>query len=58
MQKMTSNQRFGLMVAVLWIGLVLIGVTGAWQNRTLMIAERQAQLKSLDDAASSVVDHY
>ena len=58
MQKMTLNQKLGSLVAVLWLGLILIAVTGAWQNRTSMIAERQAQLKSLVDAASSIVDHY
>jgi methyl-accepting chemotaxis protein len=40
MHKMTLNQKLGSMIAVLWIGLLLIGALRAWQNRASMIASR------------------
>ncbi|WP_242539874.1 methyl-accepting chemotaxis protein [Trinickia mobilis] len=55
---MTLNQKLGSMIAVLWIGLVLIGVMGAWQNRASTIADRREQLTSLVDEAMSIVNFY
>ncbi len=55
---MTLNKKLGSMIAVLWIGLILIGAFGAWQNRASMIAERRAQLTSLGQEANSIVNHY
>ncbi len=58
MQKMTLNKKLGSMIAVLWIGLILIGAFGAIQNRTSMIADRRDQLTSLVQQANSIVNHY
>jgi methyl-accepting chemotaxis protein len=55
---MTLKQKLSVMFAVLWIGLILIVVAGALQNRTSMLADRRAQLKSIVDAATSIAAHY
>ncbi|RKP46089.1 methyl-accepting chemotaxis protein [Trinickia fusca] len=55
---MTLNQRLGSMIAVLWIGLILIGVAGVWQSRASMMADRRDQLVSLVQQANSIVTHY
>ncbi len=46
------------MIAVLWIGLIAIGIIGAWQNRTLMIDDRKEQLKTLVNEAYVITAHY
>jgi methyl-accepting chemotaxis protein len=58
MQTMTLNKKLGSMIAVLWIGLILIGAFGAWQNRASMIADRREQLTAVVQQALSIVDHY
>jgi len=56
--KMTLNRKLGSMIAVLWIGLVLIGAFGAWQTRSSMLAGRRAQLAALVQQAYSIADHF
>jgi methyl-accepting chemotaxis protein len=46
------------MIAVLWIGLVLIGVAGVLQSRTASINDRRDQLITLTDEATSIVNFY
>ncbi len=58
MQNMTLNKKLGSMIAILWIGLIVIGAFGAWQNRESMINERRAQLTSLVEQASSIAQRY
>ena len=58
MQRMTLNRKLGSMIAVLWIGLVLIGVAGVLQSRTSLINDRRDQLITLTDEASSIVNFY
>ncbi len=58
MNKMTLNKKLGSLIAVLWIGLIAIGVIGAWQNRASMIDDRKEQLKSLVGEAHAIVSHY
>jgi methyl-accepting chemotaxis protein len=55
---MTLNRKLASMIAVLWIGLILIGGFGAWQNRASMISDRRDQLKSLIDQANHIVGRY
>ncbi len=38
MNGMTLNKKLGSLIAVLWIGLIAIGIIGAWQNRASRIA--------------------
>ena len=58
MGKMTLNRKLGSMIAVLWAGLVLIGIAGVWQNHALMIDDRKAQLTSFVQQATSIAQHY
>jgi methyl-accepting chemotaxis protein len=58
MNKMTLNQKLASMIAVLWIGLIAIGVIGAWQNRASMIEDRREQLTALVNQAHSVAGHF
>ena len=58
MQKMTLNRRLGSMIAVLWAGLILIGVAGVWQSHASMIDERKDRLVALVQEAMSVAQHY
>jgi methyl-accepting chemotaxis protein len=46
------------MIAVLWAGLILIGIAGVWQNRTSMIDDRKDRLIALVQEATSVAQHY
>ncbi|MGN6665429.1 MAG: methyl-accepting chemotaxis protein [Trinickia sp.] len=55
---MTLNQRLGSMIAVLWAGLILIGIAGVWQNRVSMLDDRKEQLVALVQQANSVAQHY
>ncbi|MBP0595209.1 cache domain-containing protein [Paraburkholderia sp. LEh10] len=55
---MTLNKKLASMIAILWIGLVLIGAVGAWQNRSSMIDDRRDQLTSLVEQANSIVNRY
>ena len=58
MQKMTLNRKLGSMIAVLWTGLILIGIAGVWQNRASMIEDREGRLVALVQEANSVAKHY
>ncbi|CAB3777023.1 hypothetical protein LMG28614_00337 [Paraburkholderia ultramafica] len=55
---MTLNKKLASMIAVLWIGLILIGGFGAWQNRASMISDRRDQLTALIDQGNHIVAHY
>ncbi|MDR5746949.1 methyl-accepting chemotaxis protein [Caballeronia sp. LZ029] len=55
---MTLNKKLGSLIAVLWIGLIAIGIIGAWQNRTSMIDDRKEQLKTLVNEAYAITAHY
>jgi methyl-accepting chemotaxis protein len=58
MHPMTLNRKLGSMIVVLWIGLILIGGFGAWQNRASMISERRDQLTAVVQEAVSIINHY
>jgi methyl-accepting chemotaxis protein len=58
MQTMTLNKKLGSMIVVLWIGMILIGGFGAWQNRATMISERRDQLTAVVQQSISIVNHY
>ncbi|WP_322106371.1 methyl-accepting chemotaxis protein [Paraburkholderia sp. J41] len=55
---MTLNKKLRSMIAILWIGLLLIVAFGAWQSRDGMIRERRAQLTALVDEATSIANYY
>ncbi|CAN0619996.1 methyl-accepting chemotaxis protein [Burkholderia multivorans] len=56
--KMTLNRKLGSMIAVLWIGLMLIGAFGAWQTRSSMLASRREQLAELVQQAYGIAGHF
>lgn len=58
MKKMTLNQKLGSMTVVLWVGLLVIGLLGAWQQRDTMMTDRRAELVVLMDEAFSIVKDY
>ncbi|HEY1999296.1 methyl-accepting chemotaxis protein [Paraburkholderia sp.] len=55
---MTLNRKLGSMIAVLWVGLILIGGFGAWQNRSSMISDRREQLTAIVQESASIANHY
>ncbi|RFU45217.1 hypothetical protein D0B32_25445 [Paraburkholderia sp. DHOC27] len=55
---MTLNKKLGSMIVVLWIGLVLIGGFGAWQNRASMISDRREQLTAVVQQSVNIVNRY
>jgi methyl-accepting chemotaxis protein len=58
MRNLTLNQKLASMIIVLWLGLLLIGALGAWQNRESMISDRRDQLAALINQAYHVADQY
>jgi len=58
MKKMTLNQKLGSMIAVLWLGLVAIGIIGAWQSRSSTMNDRRDQLKALVAQGISTTAHF
>jgi methyl-accepting chemotaxis protein len=55
---MTLNKKLFSTIVVLWAGLAVIGVVGAWQNRASMVQDRHEQLTSLVQQGIGVVDHF
>ncbi|MDE1182261.1 methyl-accepting chemotaxis protein [Paraburkholderia sp.] len=55
---MTLNKKLGSMIAVLWIGLILIGGFGAWQHRTSLLDDRRQQLTAVVEEATSIANRY
>ncbi|ALK33782.1 methyl-accepting chemotaxis protein [Burkholderia plantarii] len=58
MRTMTLNRKLTSMIAILWIGLLLIAGFGAWHARQSMISERHEALAALVSEAYGVADHY
>ncbi|UVS98686.1 methyl-accepting chemotaxis protein [Burkholderia glumae] len=58
MPNMTLNRKLTSMIAILWIGLLLIAGFGAWHARSSMIDQRRAALSALVSEAYGVADHY
>ncbi|PMS15458.1 hypothetical protein C0Z18_26830 [Trinickia dabaoshanensis] len=55
---MTLNKKFGLLVLVVWVGLMLIGAFGAWHARVSMMAGRRQQLTMLVQEAMGIAKRY
>src|SRR5260370_25299359 len=58
MKKMRLNQKGGSMSAVRWLGLVAIGIIGAWQSRSSTMDDRRDQLKALVAQGISTTAHF
>jgi len=58
MKKMKLSRKLGATIAVLWIGLVAVGVLGALQNRSSLLEDRQQQLIFITAQGYSVIEHF
>jgi methyl-accepting chemotaxis protein len=58
MKNMTLNQKLGSLMAVLWLGLIAIGVFGAWQNRVSMVDDRREELRALVSEGYTATAHF
>jgi methyl-accepting chemotaxis protein len=58
MERFRLKVRLWLAVGVMCIGILAIGLWGAFKTRDTMIADRQAELKSVVSIAYSVLDRY
>src|ERR1700735_5476663 len=58
MKNMTLNQKLGSLMAVLWLGLLAIGVFGAWQNRVSMVDDRREELRALVSEGYTATAHF
>jgi methyl-accepting chemotaxis protein len=58
MERFRLKARLWLALAVMCMGILAIGLWGAFKTRDTMIADRQAELKSVVSVAYSVLDRY
>ncbi|WP_414441515.1 methyl-accepting chemotaxis protein [Burkholderia sp. 22PA0106] len=58
MHSFTLNRKLTSMIAILWIGLLLIAGFGAWHARQTMLDGRRDALASLISEAYGVADYY
>ncbi|KVE36455.1 methyl-accepting chemotaxis protein [Burkholderia sp. TSV86] len=58
MRNLSLNHKLTSLIVFVWIGLLMIGAIGAWQNRASMIAERRAQLANLTAQAYGVSEYF
>ena len=58
MERFRLKVRLWLALAVMCMGILAIGLWGAFKTRDTMIADRQAELKSVVSVAYSVLDRY
>jgi methyl-accepting chemotaxis protein len=58
LERFRLKVRLWLALAVMCMGILAIGTWGAFKTRDTMIADRQAELKSVVSVAYSVLDRY
>lgn len=58
MKEMKLSRKLGATIAVLWIGLVAVGVLGALQNRSSLLEDRRQQLVFVTAQGYSVVERF
>ncbi|HXZ10237.1 MAG TPA: methyl-accepting chemotaxis protein [Paraburkholderia sp.] len=58
MERLRLNVRLWLALGVMCMGIVAIGLWGAFKTRDTMIANREAELKSVVSAAYGVIERY
>jgi methyl-accepting chemotaxis protein len=58
MNKFSLNAKLWSALTLMWLGLLLLGGWGAWQQRNTMIDDRRSDLKHVVDAAHSIVKEY
>ncbi|SEK06318.1 methyl-accepting chemotaxis protein [Paraburkholderia diazotrophica] len=55
---MTLNRKLTSTIVILWVGIIMLILFGAWQHRSTTILDRQEQLSLLIEEANSIVSHY
>ncbi|HTH62455.1 MAG TPA: methyl-accepting chemotaxis protein [Paraburkholderia sp.] len=58
MSRMTLNRKLGLALALVWLGVVGIGVLSAIESRDTMLTERKEGIASVVQSAQGVVESY
>ena len=58
MSRMSLNRKLWLSLALVWLGLLGVGLWSAVETRSTMLAERKAGMVNLVDAAQGVVSGY
>ncbi|CAE6689128.1 methyl-accepting chemotaxis protein [Paraburkholderia haematera] len=58
MSRMSLNRKLWLSLALVWLGLLGVGLWSAIETRSTMLAERKAGMVNLVDAAQGVVNGY
>jgi methyl-accepting chemotaxis protein len=58
MSRMSLNRKLWLSLALVWLGLLGVGLWSAIETRSTMLAERKAGMVNLVDAAEGVVNGY
>ncbi|MFM0224679.1 methyl-accepting chemotaxis protein [Paraburkholderia dipogonis] len=58
MSRMSLNRKLWLSLALVWLGLLGVGLWSAVETRSTMLAERKAGMVNLVDAAQGIVNGY
>jgi methyl-accepting chemotaxis protein len=58
MSRMSLNRKLWLSLALVWLGLLGVGLWSALETRSTMLAERKAGMVNLVEAAQGVVERY
>jgi methyl-accepting chemotaxis protein len=58
MSKLSLNAKLWTILALMWLGLLLLGGWAAWSTRGVMLQERKAALKSDVEIGASVIKDY
>ena len=58
MSRMSLNRKLWLALALVWLGLLGVGLWSAVETRSTMLAERKAGMVNLVDAAQGIVNGY
>jgi methyl-accepting chemotaxis protein len=58
MRKLSLNAKLWTILALMWLGLLMLGGWAAWSTRGVMLQERKAALKSDVEIGASVIKDY
>jgi methyl-accepting chemotaxis protein len=58
MKNLSLGRRLWLIVALMWLGLLMLGGWSAWNTRNVMLHERKESLRSAIDIANSLIKDY
>ncbi|HEY4318225.1 MAG TPA: cache domain-containing protein, partial [Herbaspirillum sp.] len=58
MKNLSVGRRLGLILALMWLGLLMLGGWSAWNTRQVMLHERRELLKTNVEIAESILKDY